>query len=467
MLYNITAEAISAVFLVLIYTAFREKNKADRHKDKMQNRLYELCIVALFLTTLSDVCASVLFTHLDNNLALGFATVCNTVTYAAIALLPLAFLAFFGSFLHPEWDGKKLAQRILLFSIPAWPVLALVLTNHYTHLFFSISADKGYRYGPWLWLVYAEVTVYCCLAFVMAMMYRHKYTRDVQLALFAFPVSTVASVVLQILLPEIPLTGTCLSVAILYMYSSMNNWRAACDELTGVYTRQTLQYQMQKQLAKHTHFYMAVVSMDNFKSVNRRYGTLFGDKILQKIGHWLTEKYDDVYRFSGDSFAVCFARTADITAIHDALHEIQSYVLLPWQIDGILCNTQATIIVLDSEEMPENATGFMQMAEAAVLQIKQEKRGEIMYCDSVMRQSIARHSEVVEAVRRAVEAQSFTVMLQPVYDARTKSFPLFEALARLEDPLLGSISPGEFIPVAEAYHLVESVDFCVLDKVCA
>jgi EAL domain-containing protein (putative c-di-GMP-specific phosphodiesterase class I) len=54
---------------------------------------------------------------------------------------------------------------------------------------------------------------------------------------------------------------------------------------------------------------------------------------------------------------------------------------------------------------------------------------------------------------------------QPIYQLEDMSIKGAEALIRWEDPVLGIISPGEFIPIAEKNGLIEKLDYWVIQEV--
>ena len=77
-----------------------------------------------------------------------------------------------------------------------------------------------------------------------------------------------------------------------------------------------------------------------------------------------------------------------------------------------------------------------------------------------------RQLEVEQALQRGISRKSFKVYYQPIYDARTGHFRSAEALVRLHDEKLGSISPEEFIKVAEQTGLIHSIGEMVFEEVC-
>ncbi|MEG2204072.1 MAG: EAL domain-containing protein [Oscillospiraceae bacterium] len=78
-----------------------------------------------------------------------------------------------------------------------------------------------------------------------------------------------------------------------------------------------------------------------------------------------------------------------------------------------------------------------------------------------------RKRDLAEALERAIAEKSFEVYLQPIYHMKRRAFTYGEALLRLRDPVLGPISPAEFIPIAEETGKIVEITYLVLETVCA
>ena len=64
-----------------------------------------------------------------------------------------------------------------------------------------------------------------------------------------------------------------------------------------------------------------------------------------------------------------------------------------------------------------------------------------------------------------IKNEEFTVHLQPKINLNTDEIEGFEALARWFSPVLGNVSPAEFIPIAEKSGKINEVDILILRKV--
>lgn len=77
-----------------------------------------------------------------------------------------------------------------------------------------------------------------------------------------------------------------------------------------------------------------------------------------------------------------------------------------------------------------------------------------------------RRENIEEALLTALERKQFTLYYQAQYDAATRQILGFEALLRWEHPELGTVSPAEFIPVAESSGLIVGIGEWVLREAC-
>jgi diguanylate cyclase (GGDEF)-like protein len=98
------------------------------------------------------------------------------------------------------------------------------------------------------------------------------------------------------------------------------------DALTGAASRRRVMDHLDDCIARGSSATVVFIDLDDFKSVNDRWGHTIGDALLVAVAHRLRDRLDDhdlVGRLSGDEFAVVTRRpTAEVTAVvHDAFAE--------------------------------------------------------------------------------------------------------------------------------------------------
>lgn len=90
------------------------------------------------------------------------------------------------------------------------------------------------------------------------------------------------------------------------------------DELTGLYNRRELDRRLNEEVSRcrrYSHpLALVMIDIDNFKSINDRFGHIAGDEILHAISQLLAEQLrttDTIARYGGEELAVILPETSE------------------------------------------------------------------------------------------------------------------------------------------------------------
>ena len=114
---------------------------------------------------------------------------------------------------------------------------------------------------------------------------------------------------------------------------------------------------------------------------------------------------------------------------------------------------------LDAETLIKNA-------DTAMYQAKENGRQSYQFFKPAMNVRAVERQSIEESLRRALERQEFALHYQPKIDLRTGAITGAEALLRWTHPTRGSVSPAQFIPVAEDCGLILPIGAWVLREAC-
>jgi len=117
--------------------------------------------------------------------------------------------------------------------------------------------------------------------------------------------------------------------------------------------------------------------------------------------------------------------------------------------------------------MAADATDLFENADYALYHGKRTLRGHATLFSADHDAAIHRDSSIEQALRMADLDKELTVVFQPVVDIRSQKTISFEALARWTSPILGLVSPTQFIPVAERAGIVSRLTHSLLQKALA
>ena len=238
------------------------------------------------------------------------------------------------------------------------------------------------------------------------------------------------------------------------------------DDLTGLPNRSEFSSQLSSALAKRQPSeLMAVVLMDldGFKEINDTVGHDIGDVVLQQTAQRLREVAGEtnvVARLGGDEFALLLPQAESIDGVLRAAETARDAVSRPIREKGLVLDLRASVGVAI---VPLHRDDPLKCAEVAMYEAKRSHGGIVSY-DQAIDHNTTRKLLLATELRRAMSDDELEVYYQPVADLRTGDIRGFEALLRWRHAHYGSVSPAEFIPVAEKTGLINELTWWVLGR---
>jgi len=247
---------------------------------------------------------------------------------------------------------------------------------------------------------------------------------------------------------------------------------AMYDELTRLLNRREFNHRLEKLLEdanRHdTHHSLLYMDLDQFKLINDTCGHIAGDELLRQLSNLIktqVRKEDTLARLGGDEFGVLLENCSVERAMEvaETLRQTISHFRFNWQ--GRHFEIGVSIGIAPILANNGNTVEILSAADAACYVAKDMGRNRIqLYFGG---KDCSRKLDEMNWVSRiilALEENRFQLFYQHILPINTPYACLehSEILLRMIDETGNLVSPGEFMPAAETYNLMPSIDRWVI-----
>lgn len=240
------------------------------------------------------------------------------------------------------------------------------------------------------------------------------------------------------------------------------------DPLTGLGNRAQFDVLLRPLLARGETVGILFIDLDDFKFVNDALGHRMGDQFLREVAERLQQAAGEgthCIRFGGDEFLVLIA-PATTEQLHQLGARLLSALGKPVVLAGQTLQVTACLGGVLSGPDALDAETLLRRADLAMYTAKRSGKNAVrLYSPGRYDHLAARQVLLETRLRGALERGEFRLFYQPQQE-RGGAIRRFEALLRWDDAELGSVSPSEFIPVAEAAGLMIDIGDWVVEEAC-
>jgi diguanylate cyclase (GGDEF)-like protein len=440
------------VMITILVDTFRHRLLTETFKDGLFRRIGVAGLVTIMMGISRAVCS----TSNSNCPPWAIRTFGNL---HAICLLVTLFL-WLMFVLENLFEGHRNIKRIGVYTAIVIVLLTIAsIADIPKDGLFSIRTKRT---------ILAVLTVLWGIGVLVPVLCKWKHLlASTRRSLTFIPVILTSSIISYAIFGNHLLVSTAISIAVLTTYLIIQNRRFSIDQLTGVLTRGAFINKLRKLFYGTARGTVLIADIENFKYFNQKFGQHNGDLLLKAVGNFFGRvAYDKtVYRYGGDQFGLIL-REVEEEDIQRTLRTIRQRFDEPWEIGGANARTDIRLALVP---FPGQLQSAEEMINAIDLTLVKAKSHNTLAVARYTREISAIHQrkrDVEHAIRVAIETDSVQVLYQPIFETQTCNIYSAEALARIDDPTLGDISPTEFIPIAETSGLIIDLTYMILRKVC-
>ncbi len=250
---------------------------------------------------------------------------------------------------------------------------------------------------------------------------------------------------------------------------------ALYDQITGLPNRRLFEHELKKAIVRvkrdGNSAALLMIDVDNFKNVNDLCGHLVGDEVLAMIASRLKRaiRTDDVLaRVGGDEFAAILFLVGDPENAGMLAERMIKAIAPPFPTQPIPSHVGLSIGIAMLPEDSDDPETLIRWSDMAMYEAKRQGKNRAQFFSEEINRKIHASLHLEAQLRQAIIGanKGLHVAYQPQVCAKTRKIIGVEALTRWTRSDGTSISPGEFIPVAEKSGMIVDLGAWLIHQVC-
>lgn len=237
--------------------------------------------------------------------------------------------------------------------------------------------------------------------------------------------------------------------------------QAMRDAVTGLPNRRALHERMDgalQRLRRHPGIVTVLFcDLDHFKDVNDSLGHHVGDQLLVEVAERLRSALrpeDTIARLGGDEFVALGEGISDpADAVLMALR-LQDKLSSPWVFEEQVFRPAMSVGIAMTTDADVTVDELLRRADLAMYRAKGQGRNRVEVYERSVDEEVQHAVNVQHELRRAIDTGGLLLHYQPIVRLDTRELVGAEALIRMRGADGRLMSPGDFVPQAEATGLV-------------
>ncbi len=238
------------------------------------------------------------------------------------------------------------------------------------------------------------------------------------------------------------------------------------DQITGLSNRNSIKKRMDYLIDKGKSFEVLYLNISKFKELNNIIGIEQGNKILFNLSERIKNHFyeNNISRITGDEFVIiCENHINHKEFLKKKINKIFDE---PFETEGYKYSLNGYVGLSSFPYDAKTTEDLIKFANIAANKSKSLGKNSFQLFTQKMLSEMNRELLIKNEIKNALDKGEFYLVYQPIVNSENQKIEIAEALLRWENPLLGSVSPLEFIPYLEVTGEIQRIGKWIIKEIC-